>query len=101
MNIKRFFDIILSLVMLLSVASVGTASAAITKHPEKNGTWCYSLEPRMVTSQYLHTTKRHGSSVKIGNGRIVRSCVNKGNWSFARISGNGTRYAYWHSNCNH
>lgn len=56
---KKVFGIILSAIMLLSVASVGTASAAVTKHPEKNGTWCYSLEPRKVTSQYYHTTKRH------------------------------------------
>lgn len=53
---KKVFGIILSAIMLLSVAGVGTASAAVTKPPEKNGTWYYSLEPKMVTSQYYHNT---------------------------------------------
>lgn len=98
---KKVFGIILSAIMLLSVASVGTASAAVTKHPEKNGTWCYSLEPRKVTSQYYHTTKQHGSSVRIGTGKIYRGCAPKGVWSWARAKGSGTRYAWWHSGCNH
>lgn len=98
---KKVFGIILSAIMLLSVASVGTASAAVTKHPEKNGTWCYSLEPRKVTSQYYHTTKQHGSSARVGNGTIIRGCAKAGKWSFARAQGSGTRYAWWHSECNH
>lgn len=98
---KKVFGIILSAIMLLSVASVGTASAAVTKHPEKNGTWCYILEPKTATSQYHHTTKRHGSSAKVGEGLLVRNCKEKGYWSFARAYGKGTRYTWWHSGCNH
>ena len=97
---KRVFGVVLSAVMLLSVAGVGTASAAISKSVG-GGTWSYSLEPKTVTSQYYHATNQHGSSVKIRNSKPLRNCVKARITSFIRTKGNGTRYAYWHNVCNH
>lgn len=85
--------------MLLSVVGVGTASAAISKSVG-GGTWSYSLEPgRTVISQYYHSTRQHGSSARVGSGKIDRGCASKGKWSWATATGSGTRYAYWHSVC--
>lgn len=103
MNIKKkVFGVVLSAVMLLSVAGVGTASAAISKNVG-GGIWSYSLEPvRVVTSQYYHATKKHGSSVQIGKNKPLRDCAKAGGTSFAKLSGmSGTRYAYWHNYCTH
>lgn len=98
---KRVFGVVLSAVMLLSVAGVGTASAAIKKSVG-GGTWYYSKESRLVTSQYYHGSKKHGSSAHIGkDGTVSRDCVAKKETSFARAQGDGTRYAYWHSECKH
>lgn len=96
---KRVFGAVLSAIMLVSVTGVGTASAAISKSVG-GGTWSYSKESKMVTSQYYHGSENYGSSVRIWSGPIVRDCRVKGNWSFARVRGNGTRYAYWHNSCN-
>lgn len=94
---KRVFGAVLSAIMLVSVTGVGTASAAISKSVG-GGTWSYSKEFRMITSQYYHGSENHGSTAKIGSTQ-VRDCRVKGNWSFARVRGSGTQYAYWHSVC--
>ncbi|HHZ06044.1 MAG TPA: lactococcin 972 family bacteriocin [Clostridiales bacterium] len=88
----------MSLVILTSMVGVGTASAAIQQNVG-GGVWSISKESRMVTSQYYHGSRQHGSSARMGNGRIYRECRRKGATSFARATGNGTRYAWWHRTC--
>ena len=73
----------------------GGASSRYTSFPE-GGTWNHGTL-QYVYSKYFHGTRKHGSSVKNGNGISSRSPdVGAGSWAVATIkktmAGNS---AYW------
>lgn len=76
-----------TIVTLLSAATIAVApsvyAVAVTSYPS-GGTWEYSTDGSTIWSNYYHSKKSHGSSVRNCKGKLTRSPnVTKGKWANA------------------
>ncbi|MBB4071312.1 lactococcin 972 family bacteriocin [Canibacter oris] len=81
MNKKMIPTVLVSVGLVFAGAA---AANAVVTYPAEGGTWDYGVDSSTIWSNYYHSTRSHGSSVRNCHGSLTRSPnVGPGHWSHA------------------